>query len=325
VTGGYSADLYPPIEPYASGFLEVGAGHALYWETCSNPQGVPALFLHGGPGGGCSAGNRRFFDPLRYRIVLFDQRGCGRSTPCGSLESNTTEHLLYDIEAIRVALNVDKWLLFGGSWGATLALAYAQQRPQHVSAMVLRGVFTARQSELDWLYRGGASNIFPQGWARFLAVIPETERADLIAAYHARLTSGDAALETAAARAWCVWEDAISTFLPGPLSYDDAAMRSLARIEAHYFLHHAFMKEGQLLAHAGRLRNIPAIIVQGRYDMVAPPVTAWQLHQAWPGSALRIVPDAGHASSEPGIARELLTATDALHGRLDGVRRAIVA
>ena len=305
--------LYAPIDPTASGFLAVDAGHALYWEVCGNPRGIPALFLHGGPGGGCSATNRRFFDPSRYRIVLFDQRGCGRSTPAGSLESNTTAHLIDDIERLRKFLNIERWLLFGGSWGATLALVYAQQYPQRVCAMVLRAVFTARQSELDWLYGSngrGAANIFPEAWARFVAFIPQSERMDLIAAYYARLISGDAIIESAAARAWCVWEDAISTFLPSPLVSDETALRSLARIEAHYFVHRAFMDEGQLIANASRLVGIPCVIVQGRYDAVTPPTTAWDLHRGWSGSQLKIGPDAGHASSDPGVTRELIAATD---------------
>ena len=307
--------LYPLIEPTANGFLAVDTGHTLYWETCGNPRGIPALFLHGGPGGGCSATSRRFFDPLRYRIILFDQRGCGRSLPAGCLESNTTAHLINDIETLRKLLKIEQWLLFGGSWGATLALAYAQQFPQHVSAMVLRAIFTARQSELDWLYNAngcGAGNIFPEAWARFVAFIPQTERTNLIAAYHVRLTSGDAIIESAAAREWCVWEDAISTFLPGPLFAGEAALRSLARIETHYFVHRAFMDEGHLIANANRLQGIPGVIVQGRYDAVTPPNTAWELHQAWPRSQLHIVPDAGHASSEPSVMRELIAATDLL-------------
>lgn len=308
--------LYPPTEPYATGFLKRDHGHALYWESSGNPQGLPVLFLHGGPGGGCSANNRRFFDSTRYRIILFDQRGCGRSTPAGSLLANTTTHLLDDIEALRNAMAVERWVLFGGSWGATLALAYAQQYPQHVSALVLRAVFTARKSELDWLYRQGASHIFPEAWARFVAFIPVAERADLIAAYHARLISGDKDLETTAARAWCVWEDAIATFTPSPLFADELALRSLARIESHFFVNRAFIDEGQLIANAQRLHGIPGVIVQGRYDVVTPPATAWDLHRAWPGSALQIVPDAGHASSEPGITRGLIAATDTLYSRL---------
>jgi proline iminopeptidase len=308
--------LYPPIEPYASGRLAVDSGHVLYWETCGNPRGLPALFLHGGPGGGCNADNRRYFDPSRYRMVLFDQRGCGRSTPAGALAANTTAHLIDDIEALRQVLEIERWLLFGGSWGATLALAYAQHHPQRVSAMVLRGVFTARQSELDWLYRRGASHFFPEAWATFSAFIPEDERADLIRAYHARLTSGDAALERAATHAWCLWEDTIATLLTCPPSFNEDNLRSLARIETHYLLHHAFLEEGQLIAGAARLRGIPGVIVQGRYDMVTPPVSAWELQRAWPGSTLHIVTDAGHASSDAGILRELISAADALCARI---------
>ena len=303
---------YPPIEPYANGRLAVDSGHSIYWECCGSPHGLPVLFLHGGPGGGCSANDRRFFDPSRYRIVLFDQRGCGRSTPAGSLISNTTAHLLEDIEALRAQLELDRWMLFGGSWGAALALAYAEQHPQRVSVMVLRGIFTARQSELDWLYRGGASNIFPQAWARFAGFIPDEARADLLTAYYARLTCGDTAIETAASREWCLWEDTLSTLLPSPQTNDADAMRSLARIETHFLSQKAFLEEGQLIARASCLSGIPGIIAQGRYDMVTPAITAWQLHQAWTGSALRIVPDAGHASSEPGIRRELIAATDAI-------------
>ena len=308
--------MYPPIAAYANGFLSRDNNHALYWETCGNPQGLPVLFLHGGPGGGCSTNSRRFFDPVRYRIILFDQRGCGRSTPAGELIANTTLHLLDDIEALRDLLQIEKWMLFGGSWGATLALAYAQQYPQRVHAIALRAVFTARQTELDWLYRRGASHIFPEAWARFAAFIPDAERSDLISAYHRRLTGGDPATEAAAARAWCVWEDALSTLLPSPLVSDEVALRSLARIEAHYFVNQAFLDEGQLIANAHRLRNIPGVIVQGRYDAVTPPTTAWDLHRAWPGSTLRIVDDAGHASSEPGITRELIAATDSMHSKL---------
>ncbi len=303
-------DLYPPITPYDSGLLPMDSGHSVYWEVCGNPRGLPVLFLHGGPGGGCSENSRRFFDPARYRIILFDQRGCGRSTPAGSLIANTTAHLLDDIEQLRKALSISRWILFGGSWGAALALAYAQQYPDRVSSIVLRAVFTARQSELDWLYRSGASHLFPEAWARFNAFIPPRERGDIIAAYYQRLTCGDEAIENAAARAWCVWEDAISTMLPSPLVAEAGQLRSLARIEAHYFVHHCFMGEGQLLANAARLRGIPGAIVQGRYDAITPPITACDLRDVWPDTALTIVPDAGHASSEPGIMRRLIAVTD---------------
>ena len=302
---------YPAITPFRTGSLAVGDGHELYWEMCGNPTGSPALFLHGGPGSGCPPNSRRWFAPDRYCIILFDQRGCGRSTPHASLEHNTTAHVIADIEALRVALEVEQWLLFGRSWGAALALAYAEAFPERTTAMVLSGVFTARRSELDWLYRGGAAHLFPEAWSRFVGFIAEPDRGDLVAAYHARLTCGDAPFEDGAARAWCGWEDAISTLLPGVTPADDGSWRARARIQTHYFLHHAFLDEGQLLAQAERLAGIPGIIVQGRYDAITPPATAWALHQAWPASSLQIVPDAGHDSGEPGTMRALIEATDA--------------
>ena len=308
---GESSALYPAITPNACGHLDVGAGHAVYWETCGNPEGIPALFLHGGPGGGCGPSSRRFFDPARYRIVLFDQRGCGRSTPGGSLNANTTAHLINDIETLRLHLRIDKWLLLGGSWGATLALAYAEQYPERVLAMVLRGVFTARQSEIDWLYgRTGAAMLFPEAWARFAGFIPDAERADLLAAYHRRLTNNDTAREATAAREWCLWENTLATLLPSPLLLDETSLRTLARIETHYFVRHSFMADGQLIYNAARLKDIPGAIVQGRYDAIAPPITAWELCAAWPSATLTIVPDAGHVASEPGIAEALVAATD---------------
>jgi len=317
-----TAQMYPPIEPYESGYIEVDGGHSLYWEACGNPGGKPALFLHSGPGGGCSASNRRLFDPDRYRIILYDQRGCGRSRPHASadagLRANTTAHLVSDIEALRLPLGIDRWLLLGGSWGATLALAYAQACPGRVSAMILRGVFTARRSELRWLYGGGASSLFPQAWEKFNAPIPEVERGDLVAAYHVRLADahGESAAAIARARAWCAWEDEIMTRLPdnraGMTSrQDDRSLLALARIETHYLVNGAFLQEGQLIANAHRMSHIPGMIVQGRCDAVTPPVTAWDLHRAWPGSELEIVPDAGHASSEPGTLRRLIAATQA--------------
>lgn len=305
-------ELYPPIEPYESGFLEVAGGHRIYWETCGNPQGTPALFLHGGPGGGCTVTSRRWFDPQRYRIVLFDQRGCGRSQPAAGLEENTTAHLIGDIETLRIHCGIERWLLLGGSWGATLALAYAQRHPARVRAMVLRGVFTARRSELRWLYREGASRLFPEAWAEFLAPIPAAGRQDLVGAYHALLHCGDEALEMRAAKAWCAWEDTITTLDPQPALHadDKPAMLALARIECHYFMHDSFLDEGQLLAHAHLLHDIPGVIVQGRYDAVTPPAAAWDLSRAWPQATLQMVPDAGHASSEPGNLRRLIMATD---------------
>jgi proline iminopeptidase len=320
------AAMYPPVEPYDSGFIQVDGGHSVYWEMCGNPSGSPALFLHGGPGGGCSANNRRLFDPDRYRIILFDQRGCGRSMPHASAEpgmqANTTAHLLSDMETLRRTFRVERWLLLGGSWGATLALAYAQSYPERVSAMVLRGVFTARRSELRWLYRDGASSLFPEAWERFVAPIPEAGRGDIVAAYYALLSGGerggDPALAVAAARAWCAWEDEIMTLLPDGEAdmtpdprRDDMAMLALARIETNYFVNGAFLEEGQLISNAHRMSQIPGVIVQGRYDAVTPLATAWDLHKAWPRAELRIVPGAGHAASEPGTLRGLIAATHA--------------
>jgi proline iminopeptidase len=304
--------LYPPLEPHAQGLLPAEGGHQIYWEVCGNPKGEPALFLHGGPGGGCSTDNRRLFDPARYRVVLFDQRGCGRSRPLGGLSDNTTGHLLADIEALRRMLEIERWLVLGGSWGAALALAYAQTWPERVRALVLRGVFTARPAELNWLYQGGAAMLFPEAWEAFCAPIPPEERTDMIGAYFLRLTCGSPELERDAARAWCAWEHAVMTLLPqaAATGRDDAALRALARLEAHYFVHHAFFSEDQLLRDAGRLAGIPGTMVQGRYDAVTPAATAWALHRAWPGSRLVMVPDAGHASSEPGIQRALVEATD---------------
>jgi len=304
--------VYPPIEPYRRGWLEVGDGHQLYWDESGNPSGVPAVVLHGGPGGSSTEMSRRWFDPRHYRIIAFDQRGCGRSTPHASTVSNTTGHLLADLEALRIVLGVDRWILMGRSWGAALAIAYAEQRPEHVGAMIVSAVFTARKRELDWLYRGGAAHLFPDAWSDFIAPIPKHDRARLIEAYHALLTSGDPTIERAAARSWCTWEDTISTFLPVPRVANDREERARALIGSHYFVHGAFLREGELLTNAHRLRTVPGVIVQGRYDLVTPPITAWELHQPWPGSRLQLVPDAGHASGDPAIMRSLIDATDAL-------------
>ena len=303
---------YPPLAPYASGLLEVGDGHQVYWESCGNPDGKPALFLHGGPGGGCTPGNRRFFDPRRYRIVLFDQRGCGRSQTHAGLHANTTAHLLDDIERLREHLGIARWLLFGGSWGATLALAYAQAHAHRVSALVLRGIFTARRSELRWLYQDGASHLFPEAWQRFIAPIPAPERGNTLDAYHRRLVCGDATLEARAARAWCDWEETLSSLVPdtGGACPSPAADLALARLETHYLRHGAFLSEGQLIANAHRLRGIPGVIVQGRHDTVTPAATAWELQRRWPDARLHIVAGAGHTSSDPGMARLLVMATD---------------
>jgi proline iminopeptidase len=310
--------LYPAIEPYESGLFDVGDGHQIYWELCGNPNGKPAVFLHGGPGGGCSPTHRRFFDPERYNVLLFDQRGCGRSTPHASLEANTTWHLVADIERLRTMIGVERWLVFGGSWGSALALAYAETHPESVSELVVRGIFTLRRAELLWYYQTGASWLFPDKWERFLAPIPLQERDDLMAAYHRRLTHHDRAVQIEAAKAWSLWEAETITLLPNEefttqFGEEHYAL-AFARIENHYFVNGGFFEEGQLLRDAGRLAGIPGVIIQGRYDVATPPATAWELHKAWPGSRFIMVPDAGHAGNEPGIQHRLLEATDAFAG-----------
>ena len=311
--------LYPAIEPYRHGRLDVGDGHSLYWEQSGNPEGKNAVMLHGGPGAGCSPDHRRQFDPDLYNVTLFDQRGCGRSTPHASLEANTTWHLVEDIERLRRHLRIDKWLVFGGSWGSTLALAYAQTHPERATELVLRGIFTFRQSELDWLYQYGASEIFPDKWGEFLGVIPEAERADIVAAYHKRLTGDDEAAKLEAAKAWSKWEAETVTLLPDPHvidehTSDDFAI-AIARIENHYMVNKGWLEEGQLLANAGRLKGIPGVIVQGRYDMCTPPVSAWDLKQAWPEVELNIIPDGGHLFTEPGVLDGLIHAADRFAGK----------
>jgi proline iminopeptidase len=306
--------LYPPIEPYETGRLDVGDGHSLYWERCGTKGAKPVVMLHGGPGAGCSPDHRRQFDPARYDIFLFDQRGCGRSTPHASLEANTTWHLVADIERLRELAGHERWMAFGGSWGSTLALAYAQAHPGRVTELVLRGIFTFRQSEVDWLYKFGASEIFPDKWEEFLAPIPEAERGDLVAAYQRRLTDPDPAVQLPAAKAWSKWEAETVTLLPHPEvieehTGDDFAI-AIARIENHYMVNLGWIEEGSMLAKAGMLADIPGVIVQGRYDCCTPPVTAWDLKQAWPEVELNIVPDAGHLFNEPGILDGLIRATD---------------
>jgi len=305
--------LFPPIDPYETGFLEAD-GHRIYWEKCGNPAGVPAVFLHGGPGGGCSTEVRRLFDPARYNVLLFDQRGCGRSRPHASLEHNTTWHLVADIERLRALMGVERWLVFGGSWGSTLALAYAQTHPARVSGLILRGIFTLRRAELLWFYQEGASWLFPDKWEGFLAPIPVEERGDLMTAYHKRLTGADRAVQIAAARAWSLWEHETITLLHNPTyaaqASDDAYALAFARIENHYFANAGFFDEGQLIRDAHKLRGIPGVIVQGRYDACTPAQTAWDLHRAWPEADFHMIPDAGHAWSEPGIRSALLAALD---------------
>ncbi|WP_299203209.1 prolyl aminopeptidase [uncultured Tateyamaria sp.] len=310
--------LYPPMDPYDQRMFEVGQGHRIYVEQCGNPNGVPVVVLHGGPGGGCSPAMRRYFDPEHYRIILFDQRGCGRSRPHASVMNNTTWHLVDDIEMIRKTLDIDAWIVFGGSWGATLALIYAEAHPSRVRNLVLRGVFLMTQAELDWFYGGGAGKFWPEVWARFEGLIPEDERGDLIGAYHRRLFSGDVALETRFARAWSAWENALASIHSsgsGAEAPGDYA-RAFARLENHYFTNAGFLEfDGQILAHAGRIKHIPGTIVQGRYDMICPPDSAYALSQAWPMGELKMVRNAGHALSEPGISAELVRTMDRIAGK----------
>jgi proline iminopeptidase len=312
--------LYPAIEPYASGTLQVSERHNLHYEECGNPAGKPVVLLHGGPGGGCSPKMRRFHDPARYRIVLFDQRGSGRSTPHADLVDNTTWDLVADIERLREHLGIARWQVFGGSWGSTLALAYAQKYPEAVTELVLRGIFMLRRWELEWFYQEGTSRVFPDAWDEYVAAIPEVERGDLISAYHRRLTSDDPAVRLAAARAWSVWEASCS-FLhqdPGFIDShraDDFAL-AFARIESHYFVNGGFFEEeGQLLRDASRLHGIPGTIVQGRYDVVCPAQSAWELKKAWPQAELVVCPASGHSAFEPEITDALVRATDAYAAR----------
>ena len=311
--------LYPAIEPWRTGRLEVGDGHILYWEQCGNPDGKPAVMLHGGPGAGCNPDHRRQFDPERFNVTLFDQRGCGRSTPHASLEANTTWHLVEDMEKLRRQVGVESWMVYGGSWGSTLALAYAQAYPERTTGLVLRGIFLFRQKELDWLYQFGASEVYPDKWGEFLAPIPEAERGDMVTAYQKRLTADDPAVQLQAAKAWSKWEAETVTLLPDPHvieehTSDDFAI-AIARIENHYMAHKGWLEEGQLLADAHRLKNIPGVIVQGRYDMCTPPVSAWDLKQAWPEVELQIVPDGGHLFTEPGVLDGLIRAADRFAGK----------
>ena len=307
--------LYPQIEPFDQRMLDVGDGHRIYVEQCGHPQGAPVIVLHGGPGGGCSPAMRRYFDPAHYRIILFDQRGCGRSRPHASVTANTTWHLVADIERIREALGIDRWIVFGGSWGATLALVYGETHPDRAVHLVLRGVFLATQVELDWFYGGGAGAFWPDRWREFVSPVPEGERADLIAAYHKRLFSGDTVEEVRFARAWAAWENALASVEshgPGGDAPGDYA-RAFARLENHYFTHNAFLDEdGQILRDIARLDDVPGTIVQGRLDMICPPVSAWRLAERWRRADLRMIPVAGHALSEPGISAELMRVMDDL-------------
>ena len=315
----YERTLYPPIEPYQTGMLEVGDGHTLYWEKIGTPGAKPAVFLHGGPGSGCSDDQRRQWDPALYDVLLFDQRGCGRSTPFASLEHNTTWDLVADMEKLRQMCGHEKWQVFGGSWGSTLALSYAQTHPERVSELVLRGIFLSRQIELDWLMKYGASELYPEAWVAFTGIVPEAERGDLIEAYHRRLTSDDHATRLEAAKAWSTWEGETVTLLPDPemladFTEDNHAI-AIARIENHYFRHKCWLDEGQLLRDAHKLKGIPGVIVQGRHDCCTPPVTAFALKAAWPEVELQIVPDGGHLFTEPGIADGLVRASDRFAGK----------
>jgi proline iminopeptidase len=309
--------LYPEIEPFRTGRLKVSPLHDLYFEESGNPSGKPVVFLHGGPGGGTEPKHRRYFDPSVYRIVLVDQRGCGQSTPFASLEENTTWHLVADIEALRNHLRIEKWQVFGGSWGSTLAIAYAETHPERVSELVLRGIFLLRKEEIAWFYQEGASWLFPDAWEEYLNHIPEAERSDLLRAYSKRLTSNDPAVQSAAAKTWSVWEGRTSCLIPNAdliaRTAGDEFSLAFARIESHYFVNAGWLSGGrELLAEANiaKIRAIPGVIVQGRYDVVCPAKSAWDLHRAWPEADLRVVPDSGHAASEPGIVHELIEATD---------------
>ena len=310
--------LYPEIEPYESGYLRVSPVHEIYWEQSGNPNGKPALFVHGGPGAGAGTQSRRFFDPQTYRIIVFDQRGCGRSRPVASLEDNTTWHLVSDMEALRTHLQIDKWLVFGGSWGSTLALAYAQTNPERVSELVLRGIFLLRHWELQWFYQQGASALYPDRYAQYVAAIPEEERHDLIGAFYTRLTSSNYNEQLAVAKAWAIWEAATSFLIANEANINnwgepDFAI-AVSRIECHYFINKGFFdSEDHLLKNMNRIRHIPGVIVQGRYDVVCPMQSAWELHQRWPEAQFHVTPDAGHSAYEPGN-------TDALIGATDGFR-----
>ena len=310
-----ASPLYPEIEPYATRMLPVSARHTLYVEECGNPNGMPIVFVHGGPGGGVSPRQRRLFDPAHYRIVLFEQRGASRSTPFADLDENTTWDLVADMERIREALGIAGWIVFGGSWGSTLGLAYAETHPERVRGLILRGIFLARPSVVRWLYLEGAGNMFPDAWEEYLAPIPPEERHDMVGAYYRQLTGNDVTVRLRAAAAWSKWEGAVSFLIPQEQAIEENTQPEralpLARIECHYFQHNSFFPtDNWLLENIHRIRHIPGVIVQGRYDLVCPPRSAWDLHRAWPEAALHIVPDAGHGGMEPGTLRQLVQATE---------------
>jgi proline iminopeptidase len=305
--------LYPAIEPYKKEYLAVEAPHELYLEQCGNPQGLPVLFLHGGPGAGCIAYHRRFFDPAVYRIILFDQRGAGKSRPHAELQGNTTPALVSDIEALRRHLGIEQWLVFGGSWGSTLGLVYAEAYPERVSGLILRGIFLCRPQDIHWFYQQGASRLFPEQWEYYLAPVAEAERHDMVSAYYRLLTSDDATIRLEAARAWSLWEGRTISLLPcaeTELAFAEAQFAlAMARIECHYFIHNSFLEPNQILNNAHRLANIPGIIIHGRYDVVCPVDNAYSLSTVWPRAELQVIADAGHAASEPGIVDALVSAT----------------
>ena len=311
-------ELYPEIEPLRTGMLKVSDLHTLYWEECGNPKGKPVVFLHGGPGGGLDPAHRRYFDPAKWRVVLFDQRGCGKSVPYAELRENTTWDLVADTEKLREHLGIERWAVFGGSWGSTLALAYAETHPRRVKALILRGIFTLRRRELEWFYQDGTSLLYPDAFEPYREHIPPAERGDMMAAYYRRLTAQDREVRLAAARAWSVWEGATSKLLPDAALMakfaEDKHAEAFARIECHYFVNQGWLEENQLLRDLPRIRHIPCTIVQGRYDCVCPITSAWELSRAWPEAELVVVPDAGHSAYEPGIARALVAATDRYAG-----------
>lgn len=308
-------ELYPPIEPYNHGTLTVSHLHTIYFEESGNPDGKPIIFFHGGPGGGSIPEYRQYFDPEQWRIVIFDQRGCGKSTPHAEIQENTTWDLVEDIEKLRIHLGIEQWVVFGGSWGSTLALAYSETHPERCRGLILRGIFMLRKKEIDWFYQEGASYIFPDAWENYVKPIPEAERHDFVSAYYRRLTCSDAQTRLEAARAWSVWEASTSKLLQDPNLLvkfgGDRFADAFARIECHYFMYNGFFEpDDQLLRNVARIRHIPGIIVQGRYDVVCPMISAWELHRAWPEAEFMVIPDAGHSMSEPGIRTALMDATD---------------
>lgn len=308
-------ELYPPIEPYKEGKLKVSELHTIHYEESGNPRGKPIIFLHGGPGGGITPIYRQYFDSQRWRIVIFDQRGCGKSTPYAELRENTTWDLVSDIEKLREHLGISQWVVFGGSWGSTLSLAYSQTHPERCKGLILRGIFMLRRSEINWFYQEGASKIYPDAWQEYIKPIPPEERHDLLTAFHKRLTSEDRKIRLEAARAWSIWEASTSKLIPSQVTQQRFGQaefaEAFARIECHYFVNKGFLTtENQLLENVDRIRHLPGVIVQGRYDVVCPTITAWELHQAWQEAEFILVPDAGHSISEPGIINALIEASD---------------